>query len=228
MIKIKTAVIVYLFLLCKVATGQESLMDDYSPLHIQKLIAVAKANYPKAKTFDVQLEISKNKLSGEKVSWLEPFSFSYLLRSNNNLVDIQNPLSPQFLTGYQFGVSVNPGSLLKKPFNIKNAKQEVKLALLEKEEYDLQLEGEVKRRYLQYLQSMNALRLHNKMVIDAESTFKQVKIQYEKSELSFQQYNEASLSLSNSYLLRIQAETALLTTKASLEELLVMKLEEIK
>lgn len=223
--KSSTLFLFQLVLVLQVSLAQESLMSEYSPLYVQKLIAVAKENYPKSKAYENQVKIARYNLSGEKASWLDPFSFSYLLRQNNNTVDIVNP---QLLTGYQFGVSLNPGALLKKPFNVKAAKEEVKIAQLQQSEYTLQLESEVTRRYMFYLQSLNTLKLQNKIVVDAESSFNDLKIKYQRSEITFQEYNSASTNLSNTYMSRVQAEANMITAKASLEELLVRKLEEIK
>ena len=55
-----------------------------------------------------------------------------------------------------------------------------------------------------------------------------VKIRYEKSEVTFSEYNEALLSLSSNNLAKVQAEASWLTAKAALEELLTIKLEEVK
>lgn len=214
-----------LVLIFQVSIAQESLMSDYSPLYVQKLIAVAKENYPKSKAYELQVKMAKNNLLSEKTSWLEPFSFSYLVRQNNNTVDIVNP---QLLTGYQFGISLNPGALLKKPFNVKAAREEIKIAELQQNEYTLQLESEVTKRYMSYLQSLHTLKLQNKIVVDAESSFNDLKIKYQRSEITFQEYNLASTNLSNTYMSRVQAEANMITAKASLEELLVRKLEEIK
>lgn len=209
----------------RVASAQESILPEYSPLYIQKLIAVARENYPKSKAYEHQVKVAKHNLNGEKAAWLDPFNFSYLLRSGDNTVDIVNP---QLLTGYQFGVSISPGALLRRPSTIKAAKEEVKIAQLAQSEYTLQLEAEVTRRYMSYLRSLNTLRLYNKIVVDAESSFNDRKIKYQRSEVTFQEYNEASTALSSAYLSRIEAETGMITAKASLEELLVRKLEEIK
>ncbi len=222
----KSAVIVLLSMLIQSGfiKAQESILKDLSYLYLEKLVAVAKENYPRVKIQTNQVDIAKSNLASQKASWLDPFSLSYIYRSSST-IDVVNA---DLLRGYQFGVSINPGTLLKKPYTIKSAKEELKIAESNQAEYDLQLEAEVKRRYLIYLQNVNILRLQTKMALDAESIFKDVKIRYEKSEVTFQDYNNASLALSTAYQNKIQAEAGLMTAKVSLEELLVKKLEEIK
>lgn len=204
--------------------AQDSMLEGFSYLYLEKLVATAKENYPRVKFYNSQVNNAKSKLAGQKISWLEPISFSYIFRSNST-IDI---VSAELFSGYQVGVSVNPGSLLQKPSQIKSAREDVKAAEYEQAEYDLHLEAEVKSRYIAYLQSLNALKLLTRSTLDAESIFRDVKARYEKNEITFQEYNNASISLTNSIQSKIQAEANMLTAKVTLEELLVKKLEEIK
>jgi len=204
------------------------MLTDVSYLYMEKLIASAKENYPRVKQFNSQVNTAKSDLSGAKISWLDPFSFQYVSRSNEantNAVDIS---TADILSGYQFGVSINPGSLLSKPSQIKKAKEQVKIAQFNQEEYGLQLEAEVKTRYLTYLQYKTSLALTNRAYLDAQSNFSSLKIKYQRSEITFQDYNTASMSFNQASEAKIQSEANFLTAKVALEELTVKKLEQIK
>ncbi len=220
-----TVLISFILIVSQQVLGQETMLNDFSYLYLEKLVAVAKENYPKVKALDNRVNIAKNNLGSEKLGWLEPFSFSYYYSSNNNTIDLINPA---LLTGYQIGISVNPGAVLRRPFAVKNAREEIEIAELEEQEYELQLEAEVKRRYLQYVQSLNNLRLQSKIVLDADGNYKDLKIKYEKGEITFQDYNNASQALNSAYQAKIAAEATVITSKVTLEEILVKKLEEIK
>jgi outer membrane protein TolC len=209
--------------------AQGSLLTDVSSLYLNKLIATAKENYPRLKVYSHQIAAAKNDLSGVKTSWLDPFSFQYVTRSNDqaNTTPV-NITTSDILTGYQFGVSINPGSLLLKPSQVKKAKEQVKIAELNEAEYNLTLETEVKRRYFLYLQYKTSLVPVTNAYLDAESNFNSLKNKYQKSEITFEQYNAASMAFNESIQTKIQIETNYLTSKAELEELTVKKLEEIK
>jgi outer membrane protein TolC len=209
--------------------AQGSLLTDVSYLYLNKLIATAKENYPRLKVYSRQIAAAKNDLSGVKTSWLDPFSFQYVTRSNDqaNTTPV-NITTADILTGYQFGVSINPGSLLLKPSQVKKAKEQVKIAELNEAEYNLTLETEVKRRYFLFLQYKNSLVPATNAYLDAESNFNALKNKYQKSEITFEQYNAASMAYNESVQSKIQIETNYLTSKAELEELTVKKLEEIK
>lgn len=206
--------------------AQESILDEISYLYMEKLIAVAKENNPKSKLYANRLNIARNNIASAKTNWLDPLAFAYSFRSNNNNIDLAT--GSLLLRGYQFGVTISPGSLLKTPFTIKNAKEELKMVNIEKDDYNIVLEAEVKRRYILYLQSQSVLRLVSKNVVDTESSFNYLKGKYEKNEVLFDAFNSASLSLSSARQSKIGAEANFMTAKFSLEELLTKKLEEIK
>lgn len=208
--------------------AQESVLSELSYLYLNKLIAVAKENHPRLKVYDREISAAKSDLSGVRASWLEPFSFQYVTRSNEqpNTTPV-NITTADVLSGYQFGVSINPGSLLQKPSQIKKAKEQVRIAQLNQEEYNLTLEAEVKRRYFIYLQYKQSLLPATNAFLDTQSSFNVLKLKYQRSEITFEEYNSASTALNQATQNKIQAEVNLLTSKANLEELTVKKLEEI-
>ncbi|MFP5080286.1 TolC family protein [Pedobacter sp. JCM 36344] len=211
------------------AQQQQSILPEISYLYVEKLIAAARENYPRIKSLTSQVEVAKQDLNAAKISWLDPFSFQYVGRNNQSQSPpVVNVTNTDLLTGYQFGVSFNPGSLLAKPSNVKKAKEQVNVAKYTKEEYLLTLEAEVKRRYFAYLQAQKSLLPFNNALLDAETSFKTTKIAYQKAEVTIEQYNSASTSYYSAYQSKLQAEVAFISAKALLEELTVKKLEEIK
>ncbi|MGY4384247.1 outer membrane protein TolC [Pedobacter sp. UYP24] len=207
---------------------QPAILPEISYLFMEKLIATAKENYPRVKSLNSQVEAAKNDLSIAKTSWLEPFSFQYVVRSNQTNTNLVTVTTQDVLTGYQFGVSFNPASLFSKPATVKKAKKQVEVAIYSKEEYDLSLEAEVKTRYFAYLQSQKSLRPLTDALLDAENNLKVIKLAFQKAEVKLADYNAASISYNQTFASKLQAETTYLTAKAALEELTVKKLEEIK
>lgn len=204
--------------------SQETMMNEISPVYLEKLIAVAKENYPKVKSYQTQVEMAKTNIGKQTVSWLDAFSFSYINQPRNN-VDIVNP---SFLNGYQFGFNLNLGTLLQKPYNVKQAKQQYTVAQNDKSEYDLKIEAEVKTRYYTYIQQLILLKAQTRSLLDAQISFSDIKNKYDKGTVTFTDFNNASLSLTGQTQGKISAEGALLIAKVSLEELLGKRLEEIK
>ncbi|RZK79264.1 MAG: hypothetical protein EOO85_04155 [Pedobacter sp.] len=211
-----------------VSNAQEAILPEISYLYVEKLIAAAKENYPRVKSLSSQIDAAKNDLSIAKTSWLDPFSFQYVARSNSSQGNLVDLTTQDLLTGYQFGVSFNPASLLAKPATVKKAKKQVDVAKYSKEEYELNLEAQVKTRYFTFLQAQKSLRPLNDALIDAETNLKVVRLAFQKAEVKLEDYNAASINYNQTFTSKLQAETTYLTAKAALEELTVKKLEEIK
>lgn len=222
--KTQVLFIVLMFLAFKPAAAQDTMIDQVSYLYLEKLIAVAKQNYPRVKAMQIQTEIAKNNVTKQSLSWFNSFNYSYIYQPNTTY----NVIEPTVYKGYQLGVGVNLGNIITTPFNVKQAKKELKVAIEDQNEYHLTLEGEVKRRYFTYVQALAVLKIQSKALLDAQSILRDAKIRYEKSELTLTDYTQTLMSASNAGQSKIQAEAAWLTAKASLEELLTIKLEEVK
>lgn len=199
-------------------------MQDVSYKYLDVLVATAKANYPRMKTYLKKIDIAENGIKKAKLSWFDVFSFSFLYSPHSTTTLI----NPTFLNGYQVGMYVNVGSVLQKPAIIKQAKAELDIAKYEKEEYALNIEAAVKQRYFVYVQSLAMLKLKALSATDAESSMKQIKYRFEKGEETFQNFNNLAISYTDHLQSKIEAETSLLIAKSNLEELLGKKLEEIK
>ncbi len=139
-----------------------------------------------------------------------------------------NVVNPTFFNGYQIGISVNIGQLLSKPFATRVAKENVNIAVYQQQTYNLTVEATVKRLYFQYLEAQADLRNRSRAVTDGEIAVKQLKYTFQKGETTFHDYNESLTSLYNQNSFKVQSELLMLTAKANLEEILGVKLEEVK
>lgn len=205
--------------------AQESILDEINYVFLDSLIAKAKENYPRNKILLKQTEIAKSNISRANVSWLDALNFNYIY-GNNSLFNLQNPSS--LINGYQAGVNLNLGMLLEKPYRVKNAKADHKIAQLEEEEYALTIVNEVKKRYYQYIQFFSSVKVRTKASQDAEAIVQDIKYKYEKGEATFVDYNNALNTLSNNVQYKLESESSLFIAKAALEEIIGQPLEEIK
>lgn len=205
--------------------AQTSITEEIDYVFLDTLISRAKQNYPRVKVLSNQSAIAKANISKVNVSWLEVANFTYLYRPfDNSTINLQNP---NLLNGYQVGVNLNFGSLLQKPFEAKAAKTAYTISKLEEEQYQLALVNEVKKRYFAYIQFLTLLKIRSKSYLDASSVAQEIKYKYEKGEASYETYSSAFVTLANELQFKIDAESALFTAKAALEEIVGQSLEEI-
>lgn len=218
--------IIFLLHLSIVAKAQikESMMPDVSYTFLQRLIDTAKKYYPRVQILEHKTNIAVENVKKAKLSWFDLFTFSYLYSPNNS----STLVNPSILNGYQFGVYLNFSAPFIKPHNVKSAKEELAITKLEKEEYLLIIEAEVKLRYFKYIEAKAIVKTRNQAAVDAENAVKQLRYRYEKSEDTFENYSRY-LELYNERINGvIVAESYVLTTKSSLEEMICKKIEEIK
>jgi len=214
-------------LLCGGAQAQESMMQDISYPYLEKLIATARANYPKVKLYETRIDIAHAGVNRAKMSYFDILSFSYLYNPNNS--GLVNPnINTNYLYGYQFGAFVNIGGILQKPAQVRQARGEEKAAEHEKEAYDLNLAAEVQQRYFTYIQELAVLRLRSQALLDAENMLRNIRYKFEKGEETLDNYNKTLVSYANYQGEKIQAEGAVLIARSRLEELLGTKLETIQ
>ncbi|RYF96720.1 MAG: hypothetical protein EOO00_02000 [Chitinophagaceae bacterium] len=228
---------VFISCTCCCASAQESMMQDISIPFLEKLIAAAKENHPKFRQTEARVNVAKANVTRTKLSYFDFLTMSYIYNPNNSVTiydQSTNPSNPQtvrnpnLINGYQIGLFVNAGALLQRPALVRIAKEQLNVERFDKQESDMNLETEVKRRYIIYVQLTNHLKLKTKNLSDAEGMMKNIKYKFERGETTFDTYNSALMSHSGYTADRIDAEAALMIARNSLEEIVGTKLENIK
>jgi outer membrane protein TolC len=200
------------------------MFKDLNYPYLEKLIAAAKQNYPQVKVLQNQVNIARSTFHQSNFTWLDAFSASYIYSPQNSI----NLTQPTIFKGIQLVATVSLGSLFERPYTIHNAREAVKIAEGNQEQYYLTIEAQVKRFYFAYIEAQADLRSKVNAVLDATTAVNQLRHTFEKGEISFQVYNEALTNMYNQSSFRLQAELAVFTAKTNLEELLGTKLESIK
>lgn len=222
---IRTAIIAICFFVFSIRSGaQESLMTEVSYTFLEQLIHTAKTNYPRMQALETQIAVAETNVQKTRWSWFDVLNAAYM-RSNNLSATVENSY---LLNGYQYGLNVNIGSLLAKPSQVKMARQQVEISRSQKEEYELNLTALVKQRYFEYVHQLSLLKLINQSVLDTDNNLKSVRNRFEKGEVTFDVYNQSLLALSAQMQQKVSVEAAMLMAKASLEELIGVKLETIQ
>lgn len=206
------------------AKAQQTIIPDISYLFLEKLIATAKQNYPKVRQLEISKEIAEINVKREKLNWLDPLGVSYISNPNKTL----NFIDPQLYSGYQFGVNINIGNFVQKPLNVKKSKADSRFTQELAKEYGLALEAEVKTRYFTYIAQLNNVKLFTKTLQDSEGLLNDLRVRYERGEITFDIFSQGLISFSNISKSKIDSEAAFLIAKATIEELTITKIEDIK
>jgi len=217
-----------LFLICFGCSlyAQESLIGNLDYAKLDKLIELAKTNYPKRKINQVNEKLAASAVTMETLNYLDMVNAHYIYRPGNRpSIDEQNPY---IYNGFQFSVRFNISNLIAKPVNVRRAKQQLKIARLQSEDFDMMLENDVKAKYYSYVQLTSELKNKTLSAQDAKSLFERLQGQFELGEIDLDTYSQARADVANTNSALIQTEVNYLMAKDALEELIGVKLEEVK
>lgn len=199
-------------------SAQESILGQVNKADIEQYIALAKQNYLKRKIQGVSTEALKNDVTMAKISYLDIFNASYFYRPQGNTVI--DPVNPYNINGFQFGVNINLGALLQKPYIVKKAKANYKVAQLEALDFDTQMVVEVKKRYYNYLQEKARLKVLTQSASDSRGVAESLRRKFERSETSLEVFNQSRVTQSSAETLKVEAEGNYLKAKDLLEEII--------
>lgn len=208
------------------AKAQETIIPEIKYADLEKYIDLAKQNFPRNKIYQAQKESAKTAVPSTTLSYLDIFNASYIYRPDEK--PALNPLNPYTVNGFQFGINFNLGTFLQKPFTVKKAKADAKVADLMAQEYNLAIAVEVKKRYYDYIQSISVLKLNTLMAQENKGVAESLRNKFEKSEITLDVYNQSRINEFNSSQAKILAESTFLKAKDSLEEIIGVKLSDVK
>lgn len=212
--------------LCKDVMAQESILDKIDYVYMEKLIELAKENYPNSKIQKIQESRSRAAVRAAKVSYLDIINISYFYRPEDRAA--LNPNNPFLFNGFQLGLSLSPGLFFQKPFEVKQAKSEYQIAQLETKNMEVALETVVKSSYYDYILTLNEVRTTTEEVQTARTLVDDLRVKFEKGEAELDRYTSARATLAANTTSLIRAEVNYLKRKDALEELIGMRLDEVK
>lgn len=208
------------------AFAQESIIPEVKYADLEKYIALAKQNAPRRKILAAQSESIKTAIPMASISYLDLFNGSYIYRPQNQVAI--DPINPYSVNGFQFGVNLNLGTFFQKPFMVKKAKADYKVAQLEVQDYEATLATLVKASYYDYIQSVAQLKIATQAAQDNKGVAESQRYKFEKGQVTLDVYNQSRTLLTLSSTERITAEVNFLKAKDQLEELIGTKLTDVK
>lgn len=208
----------------------DSLDDDlqgmlYDTTFINKLVDIAWANYPNNRVLESRIEITKTDVKKEAWSWLNALNFSYTYYPDFlNSADQTNTLPSRV----GIGVTVNIGTIFSLPMRVSQAKENLKISENNLASQYLNIRYEVQRRYYTYISKLRLYKSRMKRLEDSRSNLYMATRKFENGEIDLDLYNQALAGYNMNKELVIDSETGMYVDKASLEELIKIKLEEVK
>lgn len=225
-----TLILVMLCMFSLKSVAQDSIIGDLNYNLLDKYIRAAKDYYPKRKILLNQQANSKTGITIASLGYLDMFTASYFYRPNGGASASGLGTSGNLYigNGIQYGINFSLGTFLTRPFLIKKAKSEYKLAQLQTQDYEIALEIEVKKRYYTYIQMVGELKVRTQTAQDNKSVADVLRRRFEKGEVQLDTYNSSRMQLADANTSKIQTEVNYLNAKDALEEIIGAKLSDVK
>lgn len=189
---------------------------------IDILVNAAIKNNPQEIVAENKVTVAEENHSLAKLSWFNNVNLTYqyvptYVTSNTS------GSGPQF----GLGISVNLGNIIATPGRISQTEKEEVMAHADYKTFQNYLRAETIRRYSEYSKNVELLKVRTQAVDDAESTTLLLKHRFENGETSLEEYNRALRSYTDNQERRAESIGTVLSMRASLEEIIGVKLEEL-
>ena len=194
--------------------------------YLEKLIYIAWQNYPDNLANRYLVDIAEEDLFQRKWSWLDNLNLTY--QYNPQPGSTLDPNDNSSLPRFGIGVSINIGSIFSTPSKISQGKYYLERAKLGVVQQKLYIRSEVTKRYAYYIGNINLMKIRTQAVNDAQSSLTSVKYKYESGQVSLEEYDRALRTYTDNLERQAVAEMDVQFNKANLEQLVGIKLEEIK
>lgn len=220
----------------KIILPTDSITDSYE----EKLVQVAWANYPKNEALKSRIRENEAKVVAAKLfpltNLMVSAQFNAFNQSATSSSSTTTPGQPTVAVPNQtsglprvgFGLGFGIGSLLLTPSMVRQSREQLRQAVEDVNQQKLAIRSEVLKRFheFQAYKDMLAYQLDN--VEQGRTMMVIAQRQFETGEATLQEYNEALRYYNETKEKSISSQYKLKQAKVALEELLGVKLEEIK
>lgn len=193
----------------------------------EKLVQLAWANNPTNEILDHQVNIAHIQVKQARWRWLNQFTVS----GNVNEFTINPPegsTGPLFYPRYNVGATITLGNFVTDPMNVKMMKEQKKIAELNINSQKLTLRAEVLRRYNTYVASKRVLEVRREALEDANTSKGLMEQRFKSGDATIEEYNLALGNYNDQKTQEILSESSYKTAKIDVEELIGVRLEDVK
>lgn len=194
----------------------------------EKLVQLAWQNYPSSEIYSSRVAIARKNISLEKFSWTDDIRASFNFNQRNIQDGLMNddPVG-NFYPWYNFGIGLSIGSFVNTPLRTGIAKDNLDIAMASLNQQKLSLRAEVLKRYKDYQLKVELLKIRTQAVEDAYSTHLLITRDFENGVATLEEFIGSAAAYNSTLESKLIAETDVLASKITLEEMIGVKFEEI-
>lgn len=207
----------------RIVIPPEQISRDYK----ENLVQLAWVNNPDNKVLQHEVSIAEIEQNAAKWTWAESLQASFNLNEGNFKKETEEG-GNLFFPRYNFSASLSIGSLVRSSKEKKLTAQKLDIAHHRVNQRKLLIRAETLKRYEDYLTTVEMLKLRTQAVEDFYATYLAVSKKFKESRSSLEEYNQASTTYYTALENKLRAESDVNLAKISLEEIIGVRLEEVK
>jgi outer membrane protein TolC len=206
------------------------ILPDYtkSPEFGEKLVQIAWRNHPTNEVYRREVNVAQAAVKQSASAWLDIVSFT----GNLNEFTI-NPESDvrgrgDFYPRYNVAARISLGQLLSIPATTKMNKERVIIAQSNVNAQKMLVRNSVLKAYNEYQLREKMYKVQSQLLLDNETSHKLIEQRFKNGETNFETYSASLSNYSSMSIGQLEAERNYKNAKLDLEQLIGMRLEDVR
>jgi outer membrane protein TolC len=210
------------------------ILPEYtkSPEFGEKLVQLAWKNHPGNEMMRREATVAEQAVKVSSAQWLDIFSvrgnlneFTINQTMNNN--DIYYGRSTMY-PRYNLGATISLGQFISIPASTKMSKERAKIAQANVNNQKLVVRNTVMKAYNEYVLREKIYKVQSQLLMDNETSHKLIEQRFKNGETNFETYSLSLNNYSNVTVGHLESERNYKNAKLDLEQLIGMRLEDVR
>lgn len=210
------------------------ILPEYtkSPDFAEKLVQLAWKNHPGNEMMRREVTVAEQAVKVSSAQWLDIFSVRGNLNeftlnqtmSNNDIYYGRSTMFPR----YNFGATISLGQFISIPANTRMSKERAKIAQANVNNQKLVVRNTVMKAYNEYVLREKIYKVQSQLLMDNETSHKLIEQRFKNGETNFETYSLSLNNYSNVTVGHLESERNYKNAKLDLEQLIGMRLEDVR
>lgn len=206
------------------------ILPEYtkSPEFAEKLVQLAWKNHPTNEVIRRDVNVAQVAVRQSAAQWLD------IVRFTGNMNEFT--INPQadvfgrsaFYPRYNISASISLGQFLNIPYTTKMNKEKLMQAQANVNVQKLAVRNQVMKAYNEYVLREKIYKVQSQLLIDNETSHKMIEQRFKNGETTFETYSISLTNHSTMTLNQLEAERNFKNAKLDLEQLIGMRLEDVR
>lgn len=209
------------------------ILPEYtkSPDFAEKLVQLAWKNHPGNEAVRREVTVAHQAVKTSSAQWLDIFNvrgnlneFTINQQANNDIYYGRSAVYPR----YNFGASISLGQFISIPATTRMNKERAKIAEANVNTQKLIVRNTVLKAYNEYVLREKIYKVQSQLLMDNETSHKLIEQRFKNGETNFETYSLSLTNYSNVTVGHLESERNYKNAKLDLEQLIGMRLEDVR